>query len=854
MLRAIIYIMGFVVVCWCQVTAQRPYQEILQMNDNDFRQTVKDVEAYYENRDKGKGSGYKQFKRWEQKMRGRLTPDGKVANYMGATMTEYTQLQARLRRQPANRQMNANWEDVSPTNYILDGAWMIGHGLVNCMAFHPTNANIIFIGTAEGGLWRSNNNGATWTCLTDGHPSIGVSGIAIHPDSPNIMYILTGDGDGTDSPSIGVLKSTNGGYTWNRTGFTCNELSSAPCYGYKIVMHPENPDILFVCWNGGIARSVDGANSWANVTSGIFVDIEFRPGDPDNMYATSFSAFYTSDDSGVTWELEDDLGLPNANFNRIAVAVAPTDPNRVYLLYGGGSTGFRGFYESTNSAQSFTLKSQAGNPPTSVQPNIMSSDPQGQATDHQASYDISLIVDPADEDVVYIGGVNIWRSANRGSSWSNLSSWNTNHAQPYVHGDIHNFVYRSDESLYACTDGGVWFTSNDGSSWTDINEGLNILQIYDFDIARNSSNNIRIICGTQDNGSSMWVIGQDGLVQLGADGFECHFDPSDTDVIYASTQGDRWSTSNDGGSWDIITPAPLVGSQPWTCPWILHTTQPDTFFHTFRTIFRQFKGGGTSYDEIDPGFDSTDVIVAMAQGFDDHHVMYISNGLEWRTTINIDAQPSNVLWANETAELPITPGTPVRSIIVDPSNAATLWVGFGGYVDSVKVMKSTDYAQSFTLVDKPGLPNIPVNTMLYDTESSQNGMYLGNDLGVYYTDDNLDSWVYFANGLPTVTIADLKLFEGKLYASTHGRGVWRTDAFTTCPAVVILSEANDPSNPYSTGVQVYNASSAIFSSRVISGNVGTNVTYRAGNYAQLLPGLTVTAGNLLQVEIGGCPN
>jgi hypothetical protein len=142
--------------------------------------------------------------------------------------------------------------------------------------------NTLWVGLPSGGIWKTTNNGGSWTPLSDGLPTIGVSGIAIHPTDPNIIWILTGDGDAADTKSIGVLKSTNGGTTWATTGLTWN--ASDENRGYKLMIDPANSNTLWAVTTLGLYKTTNGGTSWTNVFSGDFRDLEFKPGTSSTMY------------------------------------------------------------------------------------------------------------------------------------------------------------------------------------------------------------------------------------------------------------------------------------------------------------------------------------------------------------------------------------------------------------------------------------------------------------------------------------------------------------------------------------------------------------------------------------------
>ncbi len=301
--------------------AQLRREVLSDPNEKKFDVIVTELEAYYKDRDKGRGSGYNQFRRWETLHGDRLSPDGKLTNYAARNYAAFKKL--KVYTQSNTRATNGYWSFQGPTDYILGSGWNGGNGRVNCISIHPSNSNIIYVGTPAGGLWRSTNGGSTWSPRTDGIPSLGVSGVAINPNATNTIYILTGDGDGTQTNSIGVLKTTNGGTTWKETGLSWGDESEVR--GYKLLMHPNDPDILFVASSVGIIKTTDGGASWDTVVTANITDIEFKPGNPTIMYAAS-KRFYKSITSGDTWTQPATGDLPATGFSRIAIGVSPDIP------------------------------------------------------------------------------------------------------------------------------------------------------------------------------------------------------------------------------------------------------------------------------------------------------------------------------------------------------------------------------------------------------------------------------------------------------------------------------------------------------------------------------------------------
>ena len=221
----------------------------------------------------------------------------------------------------------------------------------NIVHVDPSNANTIYLGAPAGGIWKSTNNGSTWTPLTDELPQIGVSGIAVDYSNSNVIYIATGDKDAGDSYSVGVYKSTNGGLTWNPTGTMGG---SNPSRAGDIVIHPTNNQILWCATNNGIYKTTNAGTSWTQVQTGNFSqgNIRLKPGDPNTLYAVTTNRFYRSTDSGTTFSMITS-GLP-ASSGRLLLDVTPANANYIYILSATTGSAFQGMYRSIEGGTTFT--------------------------------------------------------------------------------------------------------------------------------------------------------------------------------------------------------------------------------------------------------------------------------------------------------------------------------------------------------------------------------------------------------------------------------------------------------------------------------------------------------------------
>ncbi len=810
---------------------QNPSDLWMNPGTDDFATIRQNVENYYADKDKtAKGSGYKQWKRWEYIQQDRLTDDGKLMNYAAKNFQEYQDFAGQYGSRGITTTYG-EWEPLGPEYFVDGNGWNPGIGRVNCFASIP--AGIIWVGCPAGGLWR-NDNGNGWVPLTDGMPRIGVSGFVVNPTNVDNMYLLSGDGDGGDVPSIGVLQTWDGGVTWTESGLTWTV--SDLVYAYKILMHPTFPNVMFVVSSEGIHKTTNFGISWTLVHSAStfnYHDIEFQPGSSlAVMYACAGSDFFRSTDGGDTWN-QIFSGVPTTA-TRMAIGIGG-NVNFVYLLAGPSySAGtFVGLFRSTDAGLNFTTRSTT--------PNILGYSAIGNDDDDQTTYDLNIAVGGVGEDII-IGAINCWQSNNGGTTWTLSSLWNNPPGTDYTHADIHALEFGAfGSNLYCGSDGGIFMSSDFGINWNDLSNGLAITQNYR--IAGFEPNVDLIINGTQDNGSNRWNGGTTMLHVLGADGMDCMIDHSNSAIFYNSIQfGDLRRSLNSGATYSSIKP--LASSGSWITPIVMHVTNPSIIYGGYSDIYRS-TNGGTSWTNL--GQDGSGAMALGGASHPDRVYASIDN-----SNVIVTSASGIAPFTNVTTNLP---AGNITFIAVNPLNGSDVFVTYGGYSAGNKVFRSTNAGASWDNISGT-LPNIPVNCIAYENTggSPNDPLYIGTDLGIYYRDDGTADWIPFMNGLPATIVFDLEINESAdvITAATYGRGLWRSELYSDCPTSHSLTVANDPSNPLYTGFQHYEASGTITSSRIITGGIGTDVTYQAGTSVTLLPGFQVKQDNEFKATLGAC--
>ncbi len=747
-------------------TAQYPYWiSMMQDPDANFFQVQSAFNKYWENRTITKGCGWKPFKRWESMMKDRVSPDGRMPA-PDEVMQAYN---VYMQQYDNSASLSGNWINQGP--FEIGGGYQ-GLGRLNAIGFHPTNPDIVYVGAPAGGLWYTTTGGNEWTSTTDGLPTLGVSAIVIDPLNPSIIYIGTGDRDAGDAPGIGVMKSTDNGLTW--------QLSNTGM-GNRIVgdmlIDPTNTQIVYAGTNSGFYKSVDGGANWDSKNNGSFKDIAFKPGSTTILYGASGGGFYRSTDAGENW-FQITAGMPGGA--RSVIAVTPANPEIVYVLLAKGDNGFKGLYKSTNSGLTFTEMSTS--------PNIMDWSCDGSGTGGQAWYDLALVADPVNPEVIYAGGVNVWKSTNGGATWQINGHWYGGCGVAEVHADQHIFEFNPiNNRIYIGNDGGIYWTDNGGSQWNEITTGLPITQSYK--IGQSATEDDLVIIGNQDNGT--YLLDFDSWSAVGGgDGMECAIDQ--TNPLY------RYSTVYYGSINRIIgsNASQIAGigvngiteEGAWVTPFLIDENDPNTMFIGYKNVWRSKNiknpsASGVDWEKIS-SLNSANCD-AIEQSPVNTDIIYVSKGST--LFISSNAKQDEPTWINITSSLPS--GSNISDIEASPYEENTVYL-----VQDQKVFKSID--RGLTWTDITGsLPEIHFSTIVC-YKNSQEGLYLGSDAGIYYKDKSLADWIPFADGLPSAAkITELEIYYDptspagdRIKAGTYGRGLWKSDLYYAAPIADFTSD------------------------------------------------------------------
>ncbi|MFH1051763.1 MAG: T9SS type A sorting domain-containing protein [bacterium] len=766
-------------------------QKIDELKNPTFEQ-IKEI--YYEHWNsfegindpgKKKPAGWKQYKRWEHFWETRLMPDGTIPKGTDV-LNEWESYLATVKTKSEKVQSNT-WQLLGPVNVPAkyNKTRKQGLGRVNVVRFDPQNANVVWAGTATGGVWRSSDMGQTWT----GFPftsflSQGVSDIAVYPKSPGVIYVATGDDNGTYGTgdnfySVGLIKSYYGGLIWETTNLS-KQLHEKFVIS-RVLVHPDNYNIVIVGTSAGILKSTDGGKTWESKLQNYYIkDMEFMPDDPNIINASSFSnvgqaSFLRSTDNGNTWELIQAV----TGASRIAITVSGSNPNKIWAIASrAGYTSFHSFHISTDRGQSWVRMLDY-----TVSPNILGRyDGMGDdELEGQGNYDLCIAVHPTNENIIYIGGINVWKSEDGGNEFDRITSWvDDSKITPFLHADIHDLAFKpSTTALFSANDGGLYYTEDLGKSWNDITDGMSITQYYR--IGQSKMNENLIIGGCQDNGTNMH--NDTGWVHLQAgDGMECAIHPADDRKMFMTYYyGSLYYSTNSGNTfWESLSASNMGESAGWITPFVIDGTNPNVMYIGFQNIYKSSEGGNSSSWKKVGNFNNI-VFRSMAIAPNNSNVVYAATN--YNLYMSTDA-------GNSWIEKYYSPRI-MTYLAVDPNKSDRVWITLGDFSDGYKVLELND---TIVINISGNLPNVPVNCIVCQ-KNSPDRLYIGTDIGVFYTDYNSAYWEPYGEGMPNVIINELEIFypTKKIRAATYGRGIWEApilDCNIAQPNVTVIGETN----------------------------------------------------------------
>jgi photosystem II stability/assembly factor-like uncharacterized protein len=709
------------------------------------------------------------------------------------------------------------------------GPGIIG-GRCTDVAVPKGSKHTMYVGSATGGLWKTENSGITWTPLFDDMPTPSIGDIAISEFDPNVIYVGTGEANifRASISGTGVYKSIDAGKTWQHMG-----LAGTQTIG-RIRIHPKNPDIVYVAASGhewtynpdrGVFKTTDGGKFWQKV---LYTnekvgsnDLVMDPNNPDILIAATWNrvrerwsdpvpggedGLYKTVDGGKTWK-ELTAGLPNTKTTgRIGINLCLSKPNVVYAFV-DNHTPLRMPKEGERDVYG-RLRTY----PDIVGAEVYRSDDQGETWKKVSPSDrlmerlgetygwvfSQISVDPSNPDTVYIMGVGLYQSTDGGKSFHVLN-------YPNLHDDHHGLWIDPSDSNYMINvnDGGTNVTYDGGKSWRDFYKGIPTIQFYN--VALDNLKPFTAYGSVQDWGTYRAVgagpepQGRRRIVPEprwetapGGEATNIAIDPTDSSIIYSSSYYGRVERSEfEDGKWTskVIYPKPAEGEPlyrgQWLAPTIVSAHNPCVLYHGFQYVFRSMDKGET-WKKISADLTYND---PKKQGKLPYAIQYAT-----LTTLSESPFKFGVLYAGTDdgrvhvtknggeSWIEITAGLPynkhVWSLTASTHDPATVYITLIGRHDddfAPYVFKSTDYGKTWMSI-VANLPGGPVNVLREDPKK-KGVLYAGSDLGVYVTTDGAKTWSYLGSGLPNTPVWDIRIHprDNALVIATNGRGLWIID-------------------------------------------------------------------------------
>jgi photosystem II stability/assembly factor-like uncharacterized protein len=678
---------------------------------------------------------YIKYQRWVWFWESRVMADGSFPD-----LTENFQAYKRLQNSNAEKNLGPQWENITQTSST---SGYNGMGRTTCMAFHPTDANTFYIGAPRGGIWKTTDGGNTYAALGNDLPYSAVGSIIVDHQDPNTLYIATGENRGWWEYSLGVMKSVDGGISWNQTGLSYSFTNGV--HLAEVVMSPANNNVLLAATSSGIRRSDDGGDTWINTQAGDFSDLQYHPTDTDIVYAAlndywGSSEVFTSIDGGQSWTQTSNFGLPTT---QIRLAVTAADPDKVLAMFTDGNE----LYTSNDAGQSFSYTGQ-----------VPASD--------------GIIISQTNANRVWVGQLDVYESNNGGSSFNQISIWYGGQALPAVHADTRNTAHNPlvPSKMWFCNDGGIYSFNENNNTFTDHSDGLIIMQYYSLACAQSDSE--FLIGGTQDNGGRQRISGTTWSSTNGGDAMVTAIDPTDKDVFYTTYINGQLYRTTDGWNNDTYNDisANIPGGQPngkWVTPYVIDPNSNTTLVAAYDDIYRS-TDRGDSWTQLSTNLAGGEVFQTVAVAPSNSDVIYAS----WENTVyaTIDL---GTTWSS--LNPPVSNSQAITSIDVHPTDANTFWITLDSYVASKKVYQTNDGGQTWNNWTG-SLPNVPVNTIIYEN-GSNDALYIGTDIGVFYRNASMSDWTWWSVGMPNtvVTDIDIQYSAGIIRASTYGRGIFERD-------------------------------------------------------------------------------
>jgi len=698
------------------------------------------AEQYFDSLGVNKGHDWKEYQRWLYISEARFYPSGD--RMLKVTLPDLNNRKSILK----STAVLGYWSELGPVQTRYEETDIVkGIGRTDPVWVDPENENFILSGSRTGGLWKTSDGGYHWECLTSHLNVIGVNAIAVSPDDKNVIFIGSSGGKDYWTPyGQGVLKSYDGGDTWKKTAIS--SVVDDNLYVSQVTIHPDNADIVLVSTNKGLYKSTDGLQTVTLVYSGNIHHVVYKPGAPENVYMSLNNSYVSyilvSTDMATTFSARD-ISVNDRHF----LGVTAANPDYVYIANKGG------IWRSDDGGLSFGFR---GEP----------------ADDIWEGFAVSQ----TDPEVLFYGTSRLYISHDGGESYFvkggfTGDTYNYPNLDQFAGWDF-RFITNVNGTFYYGCDAFLGKSEDNGASFEQLHRGaIGIRENYT--VSSSVVNPQLIMAGSQDHGTYLYNEGYWNQI-LGGDGMWNGFDRDEANVFFYGWQnGPLMRTENGGRNYVEATPPGMAGQGAWLTPYTIDEQQANTIYGGFSKVWKS-SDNGRNWIEISGEIFGGKLNILEVAPSNSNVIFAARQNQIWRTS---DGGSS---WNEITSGLP---NKSVTDIEIDPEDSNSVLVSYHGYTCGAKVYHSIDGGETWKNITG-NLPNIPAQCVIND-KGAHHPVYVGMDMGVYYTDDNLEGWIPFLNNMPMATVQDLEInyTVNKIRAGLWGRGLWEIDRLQATPAV-----------------------------------------------------------------------
>ncbi len=628
------------------------------------------------------------------------------------------------------------------------GYW--GMGRVTDIAFHPTNANIFYVGAPHGGIWKTTNGGESYESIGDNLPYNSVGNIVVSKDNPQIIRVTLGDRMGWWNYGMGIYKTENGGVSWQSTSLV-SDLEEKVTY-LDMKESPHISDLILVATNKGVFRS-ENREDFRLVEEDLPRPSQGGRGNPQEIvfhlknsnivYLTWWDKrnkkviLFKSQDRGHSWK--ELFYQPFKSRGAISAAVTIANVNKLVV--------------QTVVDEKAQIHSSLDNGKNWVTYDL----------EDYTNKKSRLFISQKNEGVLYTGFTKIKKSVDGGKSFENLTS---TRGKVRVHGDQWVTVYNPlNDKIYWGNDGGIYEYQEGADLWKELSNTLAITQIHRASISQSTVD--EYIIGTQDNGGAYFTPKTGWVNTNGGDAVSNAIDVSNNKVIFSTYPSGRAIHRTFDG-WEISEKIEkkvpnYYGTATWKTPLALSSVVLGCVAVASENIFLSYDYGET-WEKCITGLEKGDKIIDIQFSPKDNNSIY-------SITENAVCESSNngKNWNIHSLDV-----KNLRRIIPHPEDGNKLWVVNCKYEDGKKVFFSSNRGKSFENISA-NLPNIPVYCLVYDDVTKS--LFVGTELGIFFIGTQTVNWKKIDGIIPNTLVMDLEIHHKtrKLYVSTFGRGLWRID-------------------------------------------------------------------------------